>query len=328
MEIRIETIENIKRWIEESKDLDIRMFILDQTYSKKPEKMFKVRKVGISKEVEDVFVDILLSRLSGIKHDVEEGNRNIRDFFDFNALYSDIFVIPPDEVYVFPHILNQINQYVSLETLKDISDIKRIKSYAIEVKTDLGNRIIYFRKFSESKILSKSKKSIPIALYDGVFNSVKGEVFTIDGGIDCIYFDDVENGFDSIVVTNKKAFEDLFNFKEYYFKNASETLSSPKFLKFVELSEELAKLVTQKVSYAKKITNLIKRSELDDNLKEIFKKSKKRLPALKYEISDEKIKIKDEDGLRDFIEIWEDNIAQSIAWERIYRVRSKEEFRS
>lgn len=321
----INEIKEVVKWLNE--ELDVRMYILDQTYSKKPEKMYVVRRVGITDDVKKTFVEIPLTHLAGINYSLEEKARNIKSFFDLDASNYDIFLINPEEVYVFPYILDQINQYSSLKKLTDIEEIKKIKGYALEIKTESGNRVIYFRKFTESKILTK-KGWTAFALFNGVFNSVKGDVFTIDGGIDCVYIEKSDSEAKSIVINNKRDFEDLFNFKEYYFTNAFETINSEEFSEFVEMSEHIVELINEKVSYAKKITNLTKSSSLDSTLRDVFEASKEKLPALRYEISDGKINIKDENGLRDFIEIWEDNVVQSIARGRLYRARGKEEFES
>jgi len=309
--------------LKESTDIDIRMFILNQTYSKKPEKMYVIKKVNIGGGAKEIFKEILALNIEKLKTSVERGERRMRDFFDFNASSFDVFTILPDQVDAFPYILNQINQYSSLETLTNVSDIKRIKGYAIEVRPESNGRLIYFRKFSESKILSR-KGFLPMVLYRGVFDSVKGDVFTIDGGVDCIYIENTQAGI--IIVNNKGSFEDLFNFKEFYKLRAYDALTSLKASEIIEIPEEIIELASQKTRYARKITNLIKAAAFDETLREAFSTSKERLPGLKFEISNGKIRIQDEDGLKHFIDVWEDNLVESIARRRIYRALSKEEF--
>jgi len=323
-------IEEIRGDLNNSTDWDIRMYVIDdKSHRKNPEDMFEVYSVGIKDGAENYFKDILFQNLDEIIHIILENRDEIDDFFSRSMEEPCISTIDCNEIQTLSEcILNQINQSDDLPTLENIDDIGKIRSYAVEIKTDIIPRIIYFVNFTPRKILSSHQENDltikkVFSLQDGYFDSVEGDIFTIEGNIDCIYAENVRDHDELMIIKNRGNFEIIFNFREFYFRNMRQIFESPEFISLVELSDDLKENLIKKVSYAKKINSMLRTRSIDSTLIGPLERCITRLPSINYSIDDGKIRINDEEGFRDFIDGWGDNFANTIAFDELYRVWGK-----
>lgn len=206
---------------------------------------------------------------------------------------------------------------------------RRVTGYAVEFRTIENYRVIYFRHATERNILSR-KGFTALALYKGYFNKVEGDIFTFDRNVDCIYF--IEKRGDStntrLIIFNKSEFETLFRMYEYYQRKTKETLKVLLDNGHIEMSEDLFKKACSSIKLSKKITKIVHSVPADQFEVVPFKKAKEVHPALGYDVHGDKVIIQDEKALRDFIDVWDDDITRSIAREnKLYRVYGKEELK-
>lgn len=323
--------------ISQSTEWEWKMYMLWESYKKDIDKKFDVKRLAITDSVKDFLKVELLSNLSIIDERIT--THDLCDYFT-SGMELDVYLIPHDKIDSFPSVLNKINHYDSLEPINIPKDIKRSTSYIIEVKTDKINRILYFIRFTPKQFLEK--KGI-FSLRQSTLNLFDGNVFLMNDLLDCIHFelpDEKENAIlqeindpidetykKSFIILNKTNFEKIFRFNEYYKSFAIETIETENFNNFITLSDDVIESL-KKVTLARKITNLETIWGVDENLKNALVITKNKINDLNYEIIDQKIVINNEKGLTDFLDVWEDNIAKTIAFDKCYRVKSKKEFRT
>ena len=114
---------------------------------------------------------------------------------------NNIEYIEKGDVVHFKIIKSELKK-INLD-LFDLEETKKLWAFAIK----FGSELIYFRKYTENKILDK-KPLLALFVSDGAFNKLDKSVITIDQKVDCIYYKE------KIYILNKNQFEQIFSFLE------------------------------------------------------------------------------------------------------------------
>lgn len=109
----------------------------------------------------------------------------------------------PEELESWKRRMDERLDYIQVV---DESFIKTIWTYAVKIKTG-GIQIVYFRKYSGTKVL---KKGLNLIFKDACLESLSQEVLEFDERIDAIVTDE------HTIILQKNFFEKIFSFYKYY----------------------------------------------------------------------------------------------------------------
>lgn len=301
------------------KELSVNMYLIGKTSTKGTDS-YKTYTVDIGGEIPRYFRDIIRNKLEELMKDNE---LKYRKFFDRNSSGNEIRMISINDVSAFNSILKDIDEFADLPPFKGIDELD-IWAYAIEINFS-GDKLIYFRKYSASRIMSK--KRITTVFYRNKLDKVKGDVLTFDDFIDCVYYKRLV----SILILDKEKFENIFNFNEFYRKESENALNSLSDIIKMDPGIILGASMKRRLSLMKKITELSKSGMLDKetigNLikTKYFEKHKKELPEIMmYDIVNNKIKVNDIKSLDAFLDTCAENYLKGLASENKYRTERKE----
>lgn len=304
------------------KKANVAMYPIMKTYSKKPEKMRKVLRVKIEGEVAKFFRNVLNER---IEYLIEDDEKDFSDFFSEYTMPEDILYIDDiTPIATLTNVIIKINQITNLDPVKEFDEktLKNLQSYAVEVRSNENERFIYFKKYAKGAIISS--KWATLIHREGAFNKLEGDIFKIDGGIDCIYY---ENEFgNGVYVLNKEEFEEIFSFMELYKKESEKAQEALESSDYVDIKEGLFDEIKEKKTYIKKIALLNKRDafkNLEENFEDIEKKHSEA-EKLKFDIEDNKVIIENKEALKDFLDILENNILRDLINKKlVFRTKHK-----
>lgn len=138
--------------------------------------------------------------------------------WDNSSVVADRPVIEhlsPDRVPNCTALLSELDNHMSVAMVDNLKTIvNRIWAYAVDVSTH-DHRCIWFRKYSQGKILRPDKLQAFI-FHDGRLGSIEDQLLTIDGRVDAIVVDE------DVLVLNKASFELIFDYIEQYLDQARE----------------------------------------------------------------------------------------------------------
>lgn len=180
----------------------------------------------------------------------------LKSFFAVHRDPHDLLYIDADDVPDLKWMLDKLAQQPTIVgAFPDIKELTNPWGFAIQVDTENG-KTTYFRKFTQSKIIGKANErgKWTGTLQDGVLTDLQGDVLTFDEQVDCIYFEKT----DTVVITSKfSRFEEMFDFTEYYIKEAKKAIASIK-EKFLLIDDDLIPKVLKKKRTIQKLTALSK----------------------------------------------------------------------
>ena len=302
-------------------DVQIEMYFIKKTISRKPEKMNRVFSVGIAGDVRTKFMKNIVMKLNNLKN---QQDLKFKNFFADDLLPEDIAVIEGlSLIPTFRYIEMQMEQHTNLEqiiTLKGES-IEGLHSYAIEFQS-ITNKLIYFRKYTEGNVISA--KSSVFSFTNGIFNSLDGDVCKFDDDIDCIYYK-VNNINEIMYIRNRTDFESIFSVLDIYKMKAREVFDKLSSSENVAIPKHLIGQIQDKPAFLKKIAHISARGGFDKIDINRISQIKKRSPGLKFEVKNNKIVISDKDSFKDFLDVCENNILGDLVDDqKVFRTRYKE----
>ena len=177
---------------------NVKLFFISR-YKENSNYEYVVYKTQITNEIGQEFIEILKKNINKyLKLDNLEYNQ-------YNPMVimekNNIEYIEKGDVVHFKIIKSELKK-INLD-LFDLEETKKLWAFAIK----FGSELIYFRKYTENKILDK-KPLLALFVSDGAFNKLDKSVITIDQKVDCIYYKE------KIYILNKNQFEQIFSFLE------------------------------------------------------------------------------------------------------------------
>lgn len=297
----------------------VNMYLIKKHQTKSIENMFGVNTVDITDIAKD-FRNIVNKNLADLRTKMNLEGIKYKEFMKVNTPKDDtILMIECTEVKTLTNIYDKIKQRQNLEAVTRYKDVKNIHAYAIELKIG-DDRLICFTKYSAKHVISK-KFSLTTLFFRGRFNKIKQDVFAFDDYFDCIY--DTKSGY--VIVLDKTGFEHVFNFKDYYKERTTEALKGLQQSNLIAIDNTLLLKASEKLPFSRKITKLFVNNELNKPLK-YFQDHKTQLGTkLNFEIISNKIVIKDEKSLKDFIRVCADDFVEGIVSKKKYVSDIKDE---
>ena len=299
----------------------IEMFILKTTSSTKPEKMRELYRVTIEGDIVTHFRDLVQDKIGWLINDSE---LSFVDFFADTASDHYIWTLSDmEDIPVLSQVLTKIQQGSHVTTVPILTEaaLDKLQSYAVQIKNGT-EKIIFFRKYGKgSKI---SSKGLAFILKRGKFNKLDGDVFKIDNGIDCIYYE--WEGQKGLYIFKRDYFESIFSFFEIYREQSQAVQGILSASNLVTIAQGLFESLIEKRSYAKKIALINRRgnfSHIDlQNIQQLVTRSRENL---KFRVREGKIIIEDKDALKDFLDVCENNILQDpFDANKLFRTKNKE----
>lgn len=194
---------------------------------------------SVPTEIKTLILDNILSKVEGL------------DIAPFNPTHTEIGLIeclPVSEVNNF----NSIHSAITNTLTESVSNLnfEDIWGYSISIKygNNQEQEAIFFKKFSYPKLL---KKSILLALSDGVFNKVNQEVVTVDNEIHAFSLDD------TLYILNKGHFERFFNFSSRYQQIVHESMDTLERLNVIENFNQFASSCLNSDTLTRRLVKII-----------------------------------------------------------------------
>lgn len=237
---------------------------------------------------------------------MSKSDSRLKSFFAVHRDPHDILYIDAADVPDLKWMLDKlVQQPIMTSRFPEMKELTNPWGFAIQVDTGNG-KTIYFRKFTQSKIIGKANErgKWTGTLQDGVLTDLQGDVLTFDEQVDCIYFEKT----DSVVITSIfSRFETMFDFTEYYVKEAKKAIASIK-QKFLLIDDELIPKVLKKKRTIQKITALSKEGFFKDIISgkitsHFFEGTKKKFGDAEvcYSIFDKKVSIEKVEDMVAFV---------------------------
>lgn len=187
---------------------------------------------------------------------MSQNKSKLKNFFSLHRDPHDILYIAADDVPDLKWMLDKIAQQpIIVGSFPSAKDLPNPWGFAIQVETENG-KTTYFRKFTQSKIIGKANErgKWTGTLQEGVLTDLQGDVLTFDEQVDCVYFEKI----DAVLITSIfSRFEMMFDFTEYYVKEAKKAIASIQ-KKFLLIDDELIPHVLKKKRTIQKLTSLHK----------------------------------------------------------------------
>ena len=301
----------------------VMMYLIKKTGSKKPEKM----RTLLTADLENVAKEFFQETLDGcIDKMINSDDIEFKEFSTGSELPEDVLIIDGIEsIPTLPNILYSIDHHTNLDNVVrfDTKSVKNLYAFALEISRNEDDKVIYFRKHTPRRVLSASRFTFIIK--NGVFDKLKEDVFKFDDMVDCIYYE--LDGKKQMYVINTINFEDIFAYTQRYKELsdlAYDTLNSSG---HIDIDEELFDEIKDERSYYKKLAILHQNgifSNLDiQYIKRVYEKAQGRLNFI---LENGKVVVNTKEGLKDFLDVCEEHILQSVADEDVlYRVPSAKE---
>lgn len=293
------------------------MALLKKTASKKDESKREVLAVEIDNDVKDKFSNILSDTCNFV---INDNTVSFDNFFVDGEEDNTILVLSSDDlnhVGTLFHILKSVQSEDHDKYVKKLDEkvIDKLQTYVICVKrmdayTNCMQTCIFFRKYGKGYRIGKKGLMI---FKNGKFETIGSDVFKCDENIDAIYYecilkkadgdDEIKN--QTMFVKNIKNFEDIFDFYELYKREGKKVYDFLKSHANIEIREGIFEEIDGQIRLFKQMT-LLNRKKLIENFnfdttKQIYEKASKNY-TLNFEVVNDKIIIKDKEGLKEFLD--------------------------
>lgn len=189
-------------------------YIIERT-GQAQQRILRLLRTEAKQEVIQLFRDIIAKELE--KWSSDDDLRLV--VYDPSMIVSDGSVMQYIDVRSVPHcevLLNQMGQHVGIQMAGPVEEfVRHLWAYAVDVSTG-DTRCVFFRKYSKSKVIRKSKDAI--IWNDGRLSRAEQNLLVIDDQVDCVCIDN------QLLVANQMAFETIFDYFDHYANKAEETI--------------------------------------------------------------------------------------------------------
>lgn len=179
------------------------------------QKTLRLLRTEAEQEVIKLFRGIIVAELE--KWSSDDDLRLV--IYDPSMIVSDGSVMQYIDVHSVPHceaLLNRMGQHVSIQMAGPVEEfVPRLWAYAVDVSTE-DTRCVFFRKYSKSKVVRKSKDAI--IWNNGRLSRAGQNLLVIDDQVDCVCIGN------QLLVANQMAFETIFDYFDHYTDKAQETI--------------------------------------------------------------------------------------------------------
>ena len=332
-------------------DITVKVYLVESTSkrTKDPRAWFRTHNLILPTSYRRKIVKLFNQKFLRVINKISKDDTDFTNFFDYNRPFSGGVVryIEPNQIPGFEVIWNQIKQRGS-KSSTSAKGVKSIVGYVLDVQFRDGGRVAFFVKNRRSFILKKN--SIMVGLFKRELSLATDDYTSIPLAIDSIYFEFPDGGDVNgwLLVLNTRYFESFFKYYEHYKQITQETMSKLKSSGFIEFENEdkVMKYALSRVTIVRTLTQLQKtkffsfitedgidtgseryKNFVDDLLDQLEVLSAKERPNLKVSESDGhiKVRIEDEKGLKQFIEICQRKYIASVGKRsgivRLYEVK-------
>ncbi|MBQ7203953.1 MAG: DUF4868 domain-containing protein [Eubacterium sp.] len=199
-----------------------------------------------------------------------------------------------------------LNNYSSITEAYSEDDLKNINGLAFRI--NLNDKAIWvYQHITYSQLVKRSNNIYAIFQRNNVYTSLTKDILKIENKIDCLIIGD------SIITANISLLQRCFQFEEYTRREAEKTISVLSEMGIVDNLDCIAALGEKtRLTYAKKLMKARNSPVLRMDKEVLFDKLKK-LPRYKnkWEFSDGKIKIANQQQASEFIKMLNDSILKS-----------------
>lgn len=212
---------------------------------------YKIFKTEITEDIGNTFIDI---GKKNVINRLESGDLN---YVEYNPTVfletNNVETINGQNISFLEDILRKINS-ADLEIF-DMSQYKNIWAYLVNIKAN-NIEIIFFRKFTQSKILEK-KGFINLFYQNGLFNKLTSPSLTIDEFIDSIYYNQ------KMFILNKTNFENIFSFMDKFIEEIDSKIDTLRERFLINNIDNLWDLCKSDPKKIKKFNKILKNHTFD-----------------------------------------------------------------
>ena len=210
----LDSLKNITRRLD-NEGCEAQLFLVQRNKTRDSVE-FSVYRTIISEDISVLLVKLLYDSLSSM---LDSGDFDLVQFIpgyldDRNVIE---YINAKDVLYYNEIIYKVLNNHIlDLPEVIDGPLLKNLWAYAVTINCN-GEIITYFNKYTQGKILKKSKL-LSLFYRDGRFNVIEDDIFTLQKSIDCFSIAD------NIFIIRRNNFEQIFCQQEHYYNIAIQTL--------------------------------------------------------------------------------------------------------